>query len=56
MITDTLMFFLGCFLIVCGPFLGIYSYYEEGADGPTAFWVSLILFVVGVSMLAGFAG
>lgn len=55
MMTDTLFFFIGVLLFVCGPFLAVYTYQEGSADGPTCFAFGMILFGVSIGLISGFA-
>lgn len=56
MISDVMIFFVGVLMFVCGPFLAVYSYSEGTLDGGEAFVAGMLLFAIGVGLIAGFAG
>jgi magnesium-transporting ATPase (P-type) len=51
---NMLILMMGLFCMVGGPFLAIYAYYQ-GNDGPTCFAAMLIITVLGVGLVSGFA-
>jgi hypothetical protein len=51
---NTMIFLIGLMCTVGGPFAAVYAYYQ-GHDGPTCFAAMLIITVLGVGLLSGFA-